>query len=58
MWVLQFIMILFCLCFGNDMFTVQSNCLQSTVNFQILFVVWCSNTSTHKSNVFEILYQI
>ena len=26
-------------------------------NFQFLLVVWCYNTSTHKSNVFDILCQ-
>ena len=30
-------------------YTVHGNCLQSTVTFQYVFVVWCFNIYTHKS---------
>ena len=47
----------FYLCFENDIHsTIQL--FAEYCKLSVLFVVWCYNTSTHKSNVFVILCEI
>ena len=50
-------MILFYLCFENDIHS-RVQMFAEYYKRSVLFVVWCYNTSTHKSNAFEILCQI